>query len=185
MPRVYTLAEYQQLVEDDRYCSELSHGLLVREPRPGALHAHVTLKLAMLMIEHVRAPDLGDVVIEGGFRLSVDPPIVRGPDVAFISKARLPAVVPESWWPFAPDLAIEVVSPGRRLSTLQEKILQYFDAGTRAVWVIELRTKTVTNYASLSDISIIRAPAVLHGGNILPGFDLSLDSLLPHGFSND
>lgn len=179
MHRYYTLEEYEQLVEDDRYCSELSRGRLVREPRPGALHSHLALELAVLMREHVRQHDAGMVVVEGGFRLSTDPPIVRGPDIAFISKVRLPATMPTSWWPLAPDLAVEIVSPARRLSALQEKIFQYFDAGARGVWVIDTRTRSVTNYASLSDIAIVRAPGLLSGGDILPGFALSLDSFLP------
>ncbi|HUP89962.1 MAG TPA: Uma2 family endonuclease [Longimicrobiales bacterium] len=179
MPHTYTLAQYAQLDDDDGYWSELSRGYLVREPQPGALHSDVVMELGVSLRAYVRKNDLGRIVVEGGFRLSIDPPTVRGPDIAFISKARLPDVVPVSWWPFAPDLAIEVVSPGRSLSTLQEKILEYFDAGTRAVWVIDLRTRSVTSYASLSDISIIRAPATLTGGELLPGFSLQLDALIP------
>jgi Uma2 family endonuclease len=104
---------------------------------------------------------------------------VRGPDVAFISSERLPDEIPVSWWPFAPDLAIEVVSPTRTLSELHEKIFEYFETGTREVWVVEPRTRSVTVYRSLSDILIVREPDVLRGGDVLPGLELKLDSFLP------
>ena len=89
---------------------------------------------------YVSAHDLGSVETECGFRLSEDEPTVRGPDVAFIARDRLPAQIPGGFWPFAPDLAIEVASPSNSLSDLQQKVLEYFDAGSRMVWVIDPQT---------------------------------------------
>lgn len=177
--RSYTLEEYERLEEPDEFRSELSRGRLVREPRPGALHSHIVMELGVLLREFVRALSLGTIVVEGGFRLSEDPPIVRGPDIGFIAQERLPTSVPASWWPLAPDLAIEIVSPAGTLSKLQLKIFEYFDAGTRAVWVVDVRTRSVTVYNSLTDIAIVRAPALLTGGALMPGLELSLDSFLP------
>ncbi len=176
---VLTADQYERLVEDDRYRSEMSRGRLVREPRPGALHSIVAFELGVVLREFVEKHDLGKVGVEGGFRLWAEPLTVRGPDVTFISKDRLPAEIPVSWWPFAPTLAIEVVSPGKTLAELNEKIFEYFEAGTRQVWVVEPRTRSVTVYRSLSDISIVREPDALEGGNLLPGLMLKLDSFLP------
>ena len=176
---VLTAEQYEGLVEDDRYRSELSRGRLVREPRPGALHSLVAFELGVLLREFVSKHQLGKVDVEAGFRLWAEPLTVRGPDVAFISKERLPDEIPESWWPFPPDLAIEVVSLGKTLTELQEKILEYFEAGTREVWVVEPRTRSVTVYRSLSDISIVREPDVLRGGALLPGLELQLNAFLP------
>jgi Uma2 family endonuclease len=175
----YTLEQYEQLVEPDEYRSELSRGQLVREPRAGGLHSDIVMELAVLLRDFVKKHDLGKIVVEGGFRLSVEPPTVRGPDIAFIAKERIPEMVPESWWPFAPDLAVEIVSPAGRVSALHEKIFEYFETGTRGVWVVDARTRSVTVYNSLSDITIIRAPALLPGGAIMPGLELSLDAFLP------
>lgn len=175
----YTLEEYEQLVEPDEFRSELSRGRLVREPRAGGLHSHIVMELAVLLRNFTQRHDLGMIVVEGGFRLSVDPPTVRGPDIGFVAKERLPASIPDSWWPFAPDLAIEIVSPAGRVSALHEKIFEYFETGTRAVWVVDVRTRSVTVYNSLDDITIIREPQLLTGGTIMPGLELSLDAFLP------
>ena len=174
-----TAEQYERLNEDGRYISELSRGLLVREPRPGALHARVTFELGVLLREFVREHDLGTIEVEAGFKLSDSPLTIRGPDIAFIRKDRLPAELPLSWWPFAPDLAIEVVSPAKTLSELHEKIFEFFEAETREVWVVESRTRSVTVYRSLSDIAVIREPQMLEGGELLPGLRLPLHSFLP------
>jgi Uma2 family endonuclease len=173
-----TLDQYQRLVEDDRFRSELSRGMLVREPRPGALHSRIAFELAVILRDYVNANDLGRVEVEAGYRLSEQPPSVRGPDVSFISRERLPADVPVSWWPFAPDLAVEVVSPGNKVAAVQQKILDYFDAGTRQIWLVDAASRSITVYRSLSDIRIIRAPDVLVADDIFPGFELALDALL-------
>jgi Uma2 family endonuclease len=176
-----TAEQYERLHEDDRYISEMSRGLLVREPRPGALHSRVAFELGVLLREFVKANDLGTVEVESGFKLSESPLTIRGPDIAFIRKERLPAELPVSWWPLAPDLAIEVVSPGKTLSELHVKIFEFFEAGTREIWVVESRTRSVTVYRSLSDIAVIREPEMLYGGVLLPGLRLPLDSFLPTG----
>jgi Uma2 family endonuclease len=178
-PVLITADQYERLVEDDRFISEVSRGRLIRSPRPGALHARVAFELGVQLKQFVQAHDLGTVEVESGFRLWGDPITVRGPDVAFISKARLPATLPESWWPFAPDLAIEIVSRGKSLAKLNAKIFEYFDTGTRQVWVVEPRTRSVMVYRSLAEISIIRAPAALEGGDLLPGLVLPIDAFLP------
>jgi Uma2 family endonuclease len=175
-----TLDEYEHLVEDDGYRSELSRGRVVREPRPGALHSHLSFQLAIILHDYVKKNDLGAVQIAVGFRLAENPPTVRGSDVSFISKTRLPAEIPVSWWPFAPDLAVEIASPARSVSELQEKIFEYFEAGTRQIWVVDVRTRSVMVYRSLSDIRIVRAPGVLEAVEILPGLRLDLDAFLPY-----
>jgi Uma2 family endonuclease len=174
-----TAEQYAQLPDDGMYIHEVSRGLLIRQSRPGALHARIAGRLHLLLHDYVTKNDLGVVEIEAGFRLHHEPVTVRGPDVAFISKQRVPPEVPTSWWPFAPDLAIEVVARDRRQNELQQKILEFFETGTREVWVVEPRARTVTVYQSLSDIRIVREPEELDGGDLLPGLRLPLSSFLP------
>ena len=174
-----TAEQYEQLIENDHYISEMSRGMLVHEPRPGALHSRIAGNLLLLLQPFVRELDLGKIEVEAGFRLSAEPLTIRGPDVAFIRKDRLPSRIPVSWWPFAPDLAIEITSPKKSAAYLHDKIADYFDAGTREVWVVEPRKRTVTIYRSLSEISIVRALDVIEGGDLLPGLTLALDAFLP------
>jgi Uma2 family endonuclease len=173
-----SIPQYEQLREDDRFRSELSHGLVVREPRPGALHGRVVVNVFLGLHDYVLAHNLGSVEIEAGFRLSGEA-TVRGPDVAFISSARLPVEIPTGFWPFAPDLAIEVASPSNSLSHIQQKVLDYFEGGTRLVWVIDPQSRTALAYDSTSDVTLLREHDTLTGGEVVPGFEIRLSALLP------
>ena len=174
-----SLTQYEQLREDDAYRSELSRGRLVREPRPGALHGRIEGNLFAELRAYVLARDLGSVEIDCGFRLSLDLPTVRGPDVAFIAREKLPAELPGGFWPFAPDLAIEVVSPSNSLSELQEKVLEYFEAGSRMVWVVDPQSRTAMVYHSPREITLLRDSDLLEGDLVVPGFSIQLRAILP------
>jgi Uma2 family endonuclease len=173
-----SLEEYELLPEEDGYTQELAEGRLVREPRPGARHGVVVGDLFRTLDSFVRDRDLGRVVIETGFLLAEDPPTVRGPDVAFIAAEHLPVgPVPEGFWRLAPDLAVEVVSPSDSAAEVQEKVLQYLDAGTRTVWVVQPRTRTVEVWRPGADMRVIREEETLEGGDVLPGLRLEVRSL--------
>ena len=176
-PELLTIEEYEQLADEPGYRTELSRGLLVREPQPGALHGEVTGRLYVALLEYVTRNQLGKVTNQTGFALRGIPRTVRGPDVAFIRAARLPAETPVSYWPFAPDLAVEVASPSNSLADLQQKTIEYFEAGTELAWIVEPRTRTVTAYRSLKDITLLRESNVLDGGHVVPGFTLPIASL--------
>lgn len=174
---VLSVEEYRQLKDPPEYRTELSRGLLVREPQPGALHGEVTNRVFRAVDTFVRAHQLGMVTNQTGFELKVIPRTVRGPDVAFVRQERVPAVPPDGFWPLAPDLAIEVASPSNSLSDLQEKVIEYFEAGTTCVWVIEPRTRSVTVYRSVSDIVLLRDSDILRGDPLLSGFSIATAQL--------
>lgn len=172
------LEEYARLPEEDAFLLELSRGLLVREPRPGARHGAIVLNVVQELNPFVREHGLGRVVIEAGFLLTVDPPTVRGPDVAFISAARLPdGPLPDGFWSLAPDLAVEVVSPSNSAGNMQEKVLQYLDAGSREVWVVQPNTRTIEVWRPGVGMRVVRDDGTLDGGDIIPGLRLAVADL--------
>ena len=176
--RAITLEGFEQIPDDpEGYRIELSRGLVVREPPPGAGHGDVCSRLVIALGGYVRANGLGRTVIEAGFLLSTDPPTVRQPDIAFVRASRVPADRPPAYWPFAPDLAIEVVSPSNTLSELQQKVIDYFEAGTVEVWLIDPHTRAATIYHGLSDIAVLREPERLDGGSIVSGFSMPLSEI--------
>jgi Uma2 family endonuclease len=154
------------------YGYELVKGELIRMSPPGGIHGVLTAKLTKLLINYVDLHRLGLVCAgEPGFILFRNPDTVRAPDVAFISKDRIPPEgAPTGYWPFAPDLAVEVVSPGDRYEEIQEKIADYFHSGTRLVWIVEPKNRTVAVYNSLTEARILTESDALEGGNVIPGF---------------
>ncbi|MGH7558440.1 MAG: Uma2 family endonuclease [Gemmatimonadota bacterium] len=182
--RLYTLSEYEQLPDEDGYWAELVEGRLVREPRPNAEHSWIATEMAGRIREHVRKKHLGIALGEAGFLLADDPPTVRGPDVAFIARANLPrGGFPRPFWTVPPDLAVEIVSPSNTRAEIREKVLEYLNAGSRLVWVVEPRDRSVTTYRSRTDVQRLTGSDTLDGHDVLPGFRLEVaDVFTPPDF---
>ena len=111
--------------------------------------------------------------------LKLFPGQVRAPDVAFVRRQRLPdGRVPRDPIPaLAPSLAIEVLSPSNTRREMQRKLRDYFAAGVELVWYIDPRTQSATVYTGPEQYTEIGPDGVLGGGDILPGFKLSLRRL--------
>jgi Uma2 family endonuclease len=104
--------------------------------------------------------------------------VVRIPDVSFIAQARLPdGSVPEGFIPGAPDLAVEIVSPGDRAEEVYGKVREYLDAGARLVWVVWPRHRAVTAYPPDGQSRELREDDELDGGAVLPGFRVRVGDL--------
>jgi Uma2 family endonuclease len=145
----------------------------------GWRHGMIVDNLEYLLASFVRQHNLGrGFGAETGFLLRRDPDTVRAPDYAFIAAEHLPENEPEeAFWPGAPDLAVEVLSPGDTSGEVAEKIQEWLKAGCVAVWVLNPKLQTVTIYRSLTDVTVKTAGQMLVGDPVLPGFSCAVDKL--------
>ncbi|MGH7571153.1 MAG: Uma2 family endonuclease [Gemmatimonadota bacterium] len=182
--KLLTIEEFERL-PDDESRNELVRGRLVREPPAGMDHGWLGNYLAFLITDFVLEHDLGKVFnADTGFVLFDEPPTVRAPDVAFVSRDRLPP--PKESLGFgrlAPDLAIEIVSPSNRAVEILDKVEDYLEAGTRLVWVVEPRRRSVTVYRSRTEIQLLREEDALDGVDVLPGFSVTVAEIFAHSTS--
>lgn len=164
---------------DDGQKYELVHGELIRMSPTGGTHGKIASRLDHRLRSHVESHNLGEVCgAETGFQLTENPDTVRAPDLSFVSFERIPMEgVPDTFWPFAPDLAVEVVSPNDRYGALQQKVKDYLQAGTRMVWVADPRSRTVTIYRSFKEARILTETDTLHGEDVVPGFTCSVKEI--------
>ena len=177
--RVYTLAEFRALPEEDDYRLELADGWLVREPRPGALHGMVVARLARILLEYADTAG-GAVIADAGFILEAAEEgreTVRGPDLAYVRDAPPPYDSPEGFLRGAPDLAVEVVSPGNSAGEIHRKVLEYLDSGAQQVWVVYPRTLTVAVHWSGAEARLVRVGERIEAGEELPGLDVRVGDL--------
>ena len=125
------------------------------------------------------ANQLGSVyAAETGFRLASDPDTVRAPDAAFVCQARLDAVgAVAGYWPGAPDLVVEVVSPGDRYGEVAEKVADWLAAGTQMVIVVEPQQRTVAVHRTPDAVDVLREGDVLEGGEVVPGWEVAVAAL--------
>ena len=157
---------------DDGFRYELVKGELRRMSPSGSEHAVVIGRLTMRLGQHIEANNLGLYFgAEAGFKIASDPDTVRAPDVAFVGRARVPeSGVPKNFWLGAPDLAVEVVSPGDTFNEVEEKVAQWLAAGASAVWIVNPKQRSVAVYRSMTDVTHLSEDDELDGGEVVPGF---------------
>lgn len=167
-----TLADYAALDEpEDAYRTELVRGVVVREPRPRELHGAVQVTLAFHLKARAR-PRGARVTADSGYILFEEPATVRGPDVAVVLEPRPTEGQPGGWVRGAPEVAVEVLSPSDSSMGVQEKTLEYLEAGARLVWIVDPDAHTVTVYRPDGSANLLREHDVLEGEDVLPGFSL-------------
>jgi len=152
--------------------AELVRGELRVTPPPGAPHGTAAINLVVMLANYVRAQGLGRVFGDSfGYELIRLPRTVRVPDGSFVRAERLP---PEGIGPgllkFAPDLAIEVLSPSETASELEEKLDDYLFSGTQLIWVADPIRRTVMIVAADAPVRWLREADTLDGGTVVPGF---------------
>jgi Uma2 family endonuclease len=172
-----TIEEFERL-PDTAGRIELVRGRVVREPQAGFEHGRLDVDIAYHLRRFVRAHGGGVVVgAETGFVLFDVPPTVRAPDAAFVASERVPDQPVTGFFPGAPDLAVEIVSPSNTAVELLAKVFDYLDAGTRLVWVIYPESRSVAVHASRSEARYLTEADELTGGDVLPGFRLPVAEL--------
>jgi Uma2 family endonuclease len=143
---------------------ELIRGEVVRVSPPSPEHGLICANLAGILWEYGRRTGFGYCLSNDTAVLTErDPDTVRGPDVSFYSHARWPRdQVGRALPPVAPDLVVEVSSPGNRPGSMLEKVGEYLNAGVPMVWVVYPKSRTLAMYRSF-DVS----PVVLKEGHTI------------------
>ena len=173
-----TAEELLRLSIPDKHVELVRGVLVVREP-PGGRHGRIAMNLAVEIGTYVRMHQLGVVyAAETGFTLSRRPDTVRAPDVAFIRRERLPSPEPIGYPELAPDLVVEVLSPGDRPGEVLSKIADWLSAGTALVWMIDPDRRSARVYRRDGSEAIVTANQALEGEDVLPGFSTRLDAVL-------
>jgi Uma2 family endonuclease len=179
--RLLTAEEFAELPNpEDGSQQELVKGVVITMPPPSFYHGHVRLKIGRKIGDFVEARQLGVATSnDSGVILERDPDTVRGPDVAYWSRERLPEPPRKGWPNVAPDLVVEVLSPSDVFTSVQRKVQQYLRAGTRVVWILVPEDRSVAVCRSGQDQKILSNGETLSGEDVLPGFSCPVAELFP------
>ena len=159
--------------------AELLRGVLVVREPAGSRHGLVTMNLGAELALYAKQTGAGGVyAAETGFKLASDPDTVRAPDIAFVTRERLPPPNTTGYPALAPDLAVQVLSPGDRPGEVLAKVADWLSAGTRLVWVVDPERRLARVYRHDGSEAIVTAEGALDGEDVLPGFSCSLASIL-------
>ena len=169
-----TAEEFMNL-DDDSHRHALIKGELLTMPLPKHVHGRVTANLTILLGQHAKANNLGEVVAESGYKLESDPDTVLGPDVSFVSRERVDQA-DDRYYDGPPDLAVEVLSPGDRKGYVERKIALWLETGTRSVWLVNPRRRTVEVISSLDDRRTLHETDELVDDTV-PGFRVRVSEI--------
>lgn len=168
-------AEEFMNIDDEYHRHELIKGELLTMAPVKRLHGRVAANLTMLLLQHARANHLGDVFVESGYHIERDPDTILGPDVSFIAGGHYPDL-PDAYTPGPPDLAVEVLSPGDRKGYVERKLRVYLERGTRSVWLVNPRRRTVEVISSLNDRRMLHEDDELVDDTV-PGFRVKVSEI--------
>jgi Uma2 family endonuclease len=91
--------------------------------------------------------------------------------VTFVRRDRLPpADRAHRFYEGAPDLAVEIVSPGERAGEIARKVAGYLAAGTSLVWVVYPERRAVVAHHPDGTTRVHGEDATLEGHDVLPSF---------------
>jgi Uma2 family endonuclease len=176
-PGTATLRDLIRLQKQDGRVYELVDGTLVAKP-VAFDESTLALRLGGILERFVTENDLGLAAGEQGL-MRLMPGLARAPDVSFISWAQIPdrqsrrAPVPDLY----PDLAVEILSKSNTRREMARKRKEYFLAGTRLVWLVNPRTRTVDVYTAPDEFATLTESDALDGGDVLPGFTLPVRAI--------
>ena len=177
--RLYSLAEFAALPDDGkRY--ELVDGKIVEAMGGNEQHGRVGSLLLTFLGYFVFQHKLGNIYgPDTDFQIGRN---ARLPDVAFVAKGRLlPADRGKTVIPVAPNLAVEVRSPGDTKTEVADEVRQYQEAGVKLIWVINLRNETVEVYHPTdTKATVLKGNEELDGETVVPGFKLKVSNLFEY-----
>jgi Uma2 family endonuclease len=155
-----------------RFRYELVKGELRTMSPAGSEHGAVIMNLAVPLGQYIKATNLGIIFgAETGFKIAENPDTVLAPDVAFISREHISeSGIPKKYWPGAPDLAVEVLSPGDTTRGVEKKVSQWLAAGARLVWIINPGKKSATIHRASREAATLSENHELDGEDVVPGF---------------
>lgn len=174
-----TLAEFLRLPET-KPASEYEDGEVCRKTMPTAWHGLIQRLLSFVFTVYLREHPIGDAGSE--IRCIFGP---SGRERTYVPDYVFVVGVPPGFgavngpYTGAPDLAVEILSPGDTMTRVRRKLRFYLENGVRLVWLIDPDDRTVTVMTTTSASTTLFEDDELDGGNVLPGFHVRVGEILP------
>ena len=177
--KVWTEAEIGALPEDG-YLHEIVNGELVMSPKNNWYHGRICTRLLFALEAFNRTHRLG-AVLDSSPGFWMQNRNCRAPDVSFVPKARLQRIGfrprATQFFPGAPDLAVEILSPNNTRAEMDERLKDFFASGTQTAWIINPADESVEICHAPTRRRLIGSGGFLDGEQLLPGFQYPIADL--------
>jgi len=169
--------DQEEFADGLRLHYELINGELRDKSMPIDVHGEIQSRLLFFLQGYVFAHPIGKSYGEVHFRVSALNFFV--PDAAFVSREKLQQITQPGFMPFAPDLAVEIISPSNTVTEMDRKIRSYREAGSVQVWIINPELQQVSVYYADHTAHTFEIGETLLGGDLLPGLSIPVADLFP------
>lgn len=168
-----------ELMPEDGKRREIIDGKLYVSTQPSWEHQLICVSIAAVLSEWGVRTGAGTANAAPGVIFADDDDVA--PDVVWVSRERLPALLAaDRHLHGAPDLIVEVLSPGKRNSERDREAKQklYSRRGVREYWIVDWQRRQIEVYrrreAALHLIATLHAEDVMESP-LLPGFSAPLE----------
>ena len=175
--KLVTAEQFMAIDEDGRF--DLIDGEVYNLGPAKSWHGVVSGNIVGILGLYARDHGGETPTAEASYLLARRPDSVLCPETAYVSPAQM-ATLPrdwDSWFPFSPEIAIEVLSGEELPHITARKVELYLNAGSNQVWVVDTIAETLTVHGANVAPTLLTATMTLDGIESLPGFRLDVAEL--------
>ena len=171
--------QFFQLCQDNRDLrfERNSNGDILIMPPTGGETSNRNIEISYQVQAWSRQSKLG-IAFDSSAGFTLPNKADRSPDASWIPLKKWNNLTPQQrqkFLPLCPDFVIELRSPSDSLKTLQNKMKEYLENGTKLGWLINPKAKQVEIYRQGKEVEILDNPTTLSGEDVLPDFVLDLE----------
>jgi Uma2 family endonuclease len=173
---LWSVEQYLALTNQTRRLIEYTDGVIEALPMPTDKHQAISLFILLSLLAFVRPR--GGAVFYAPLRIEIRPGKFREPDLLLLQRSDDPRRQNEYW--LGADLVVEIVSPDKPQRDIEEKPLDYAEAGIPEYWIVNPLSDTIT--VLTLDGAAYAAYGVFARGDqaasrLLDGFSVSVDEV--------
>ncbi len=165
-------------LSSDGHRYELVNGELVDMGNSGMEHGYIACMLTIKLGGFIQSQKLG-IICDSSTAFTLKNGNKRSPDLSFISRERLQGMTRplSGFFTGAPDLVVEILSPGNTVEEMHTKIVEYFENETRLLWKLDPQERCILVYHSPEPDRLLRMGDLLDGEDVVPGFSMAIAEL--------
>ncbi len=149
----FTVKDYMSMPDGKRY--QLLDGEMILAPSPNTRHQRILIRLISALEDYVAANRAGEVFLAPCDVVLSDHDVAQ-PDILFVSNSRS-SIVTEANIQGAPDLVVEILSPGTATYDRGYKQALYSRHGVREYWLVDPDAETVEVLAEGAEALLLHA----------------------------
>lgn len=167
-----TLEEFLLFEPNDGFKYEWNDGELIKFTGMNKTQLYIYNILLDLFIDK-GLRNFGTIVAEQDVQLSGIQ--MRRPDIAYFTKEQVKNT--KKGIDEIPEFVIEIISGNDNINKVEEKIIEYYKAGVKVVWLIMAENKTVHVYTSRKTVNVCYETDICSAKPVLDDFEITVNEI--------